>query len=124
MRDPRYSKLANVLVHHSCEVTQGDRVLIEAFDIPIDFTTQLIETVVEAGGLPVVSTHQQQVLRAIYKNANEDQMKFIGQIERRRMEGMQCYIGVRGSPNISEMSDVPGERMALYEKHWLKPVNE
>jgi aminopeptidase len=39
------------------------------------------------------------------------------------MEKVQAYIGLRGSYNISETSDVPMERMKLYQKHWLKPVH-
>ena len=50
-------------------------------------------------------------------------MQTIGDIERARMEAVQCYIGVRGSHNISEISDVPTRSMALYEKHWWHPVH-
>jgi aminopeptidase len=124
MKDPRYSELANVLVHHSMRVRRGDRVLIEAFDIPPDFTVELIRTIDRAGGVPIVSTYQQQVIRALYHTATEDQMTFIGQVERQRMEGVQCYVGVRGSHNIAELSDVPPERLKLYEKHWWNFVHQ
>jgi aminopeptidase len=40
------------------------------------------------------------------------------------MEACQCYIGVRGSRNIAEMSDVPKDKMALYEKHLWTPVHQ
>src|SRR4051794_34366902 len=115
MKDPRFSKLANVLVHHSMRVGKGDKVLVEAFDIPTDFTVQMIKTITEAGGLPIVSTKNQQVMRALYQAATPEQMKLIGQVERLRMENVQCYAGVRGSHNISETSDVPPEKMDLYE---------
>jgi aminopeptidase len=124
MKDPRFQELADVLVHHSCRVKAGDRVLIEAFDIPADFTTTLIETIGTAKGLPLVTTYQQQVQRALYNNATDTQMKLIGEIERKRMEACQCYIGVRGSRNIAEMSDVPKDKMAMYEKHWWTPVHQ
>src|SRR4051812_6687924 len=117
MKDPRYSDLANILVNHSCRVAPGEKVLIEAFDIPPNFTAELIRTVAKAGGRPIVSTYQQQVQRALYNAASEEQMKTIGAIERARMEAVQCYMGVRGSHNIAEMSDVPREKMELYEKH-------
>lgn len=123
MHDPRYTRLANVLIHHSCRVKPGDKVLVEAFDIPTDFTVELVRAIAEAGGLPLVSTYHQPVLRALYRTATEEQMRFIGEVERHRMEGVQCYIGVRGSHNIAEMSDVPAEKMALYEKHWWHYVH-
>jgi aminopeptidase len=123
MKDPRYTQLAQVLVNHSIQLTPGDKVLIEAFDIPTDFTTELIAAVAAAGGLPLVSTYHQAVLRALYRAATEEQMRTIGTIERLRMESVQCYIGLRGSHNISELSDVPTNRMALYEKLWWHHVH-
>jgi aminopeptidase len=124
MKDPRYTQLAEVLVHHSARVKAGDRVLIEAFDIPADFTAILIETIAAAKGQPLASTYQQQVQRALFRNASNEQMKFLGQVEKKRMEGCDCYIGIRGSHNIAEMSDVPKDKMAMYEKYWWTPVHQ
>lgn len=123
MKDPRYTALAKVLTHHSCRVQAGEKVLIEAYDIPTDFTVELIKTVAEAGGIPIVSTYSLPVLRALYNTATEEQMTLLGTIEKARMESVQCYMGVRGSSNIAEMSDVPKEKMELYEKFWWKPVH-
>ena len=39
------------------------------------------------------------------------------------MEEAQCYIGLRGTHNSTEMADVPQEKMKLYQKHILKPVH-
>ena len=36
---------------------------------------------------------------------------------------MQAYIGVRASHNISELSDVPSEKLKLYQQYWSKPVH-
>jgi aminopeptidase len=124
MKDPRYAQLARLLVRHSMQVTPGDKVLVEAFDIPADFTTELIRAIAEAEGLPLVSTYHQPVLRALFQAATEDQMRAIGEVERARMEKVQCYAGVRGYPNISELTDVPAEKMALYEKYWWSRINE
>jgi len=124
MVDPRFTQLAEVLVRHSARVKAGDKVLIEAFDIPQDFTVVLINTIAKAKGIPVASTYQQQVQRALYRNASDEQMKLIGQIERKRMEAVDCYMGIRGSYNIAEMSDVPKDKMAMYEKYWWTPVHQ
>jgi aminopeptidase len=124
MKDPRFNDLARLLVHHSMAVKPGEKVLIEAFDIPVDFTATLVRETAAAGGLPLVSTYHQQVLRSLYQVATEEQMKLLGRIERQRMEAVDCYVGVRGSHNITEMSDVPKDRMNLYEKHWWTHVHQ
>jgi aminopeptidase len=123
LKDPRFKQLAQILVHHSLRLQPGEKAFIEAFDIPVDFTTELIAEIAAAGGLPLVSTYHLPVLRALYAAATEEQMRTIGAIERTRMEAVQCYIGLRGNHNISELSDVPQEQMALYEKHWWHHVH-
>jgi len=116
-------RLAELLVRHSVRVQPGEKVLIEAYDIPTDMTVALIKAVAAVGGQPLVSTYQQPVMRALYQTASADQMQLIGAVERQRMEGVQCYIGMRGSHNTSEMSDVPREKMDLYERHWWNHVH-
>lgn len=123
MKDPRYTQLAQLLVGHSMQVKSGDKVLVEAFDIPSDFTVELIKSIADAGGLPLVSTYQQPVLRALYQASTPAQMKLIGEVEKARMEAVQCYVGVRGSNNVAEMSDVARNQMENYEKHWWHPVH-
>ena len=123
MLDPRMTQLAELLVSHSMRVQPDEKVLIEAFDIPSDMTVALIRAVANVGGHPLVSTYQQSVLRALYQSATLEQMQTIGAVERARMEAVQCYVGMRGSHNTTEMSDVPRERMDLYEKHWWNHVH-
>jgi aminopeptidase len=123
MKDPRHTQLAKTLVKHSMTVRPGDKVLVEAFDIPPAFTTALVREIAAAGGHPIVSTYQQEVLREMYRCASREQMSLIGRVEAARMNGVDCYVGARGSYNISEMSDVPREKMELYEKLWWHPVH-
>jgi aminopeptidase len=39
------------------------------------------------------------------------------------MENVQCYIGARGNPNVSELSDVPAEKQRIYESTVWKRVH-
>jgi len=123
MQDPRIAKLAQLLVQHSMRVAQDEKVLIESFDIPTEMTVALIRAVAEAGGHPLVSTYSQPVLRALYQVATVEQMQTIGAVERARMEAVQCYVGMRGSHNTTEMGDVPRDRTELYEKYWWNHVH-
>ena len=123
MTDPRYQRLAEIIVRHSCSVEPGEKVLVETFDIPEEFTVLLVRAIVEAGGLPLCQTKQNRVLRELYRSASVEQMKFWGEVERQQMEGVQAYVGVRGSLNATEMSDVSPEKYDIYQKYHWHPVH-
>ena len=123
MLDPRVQQLAEVLIGHSLRVKPGDKVFLEAFDIPPEATACLVRSLAAAGALPVVETRHNRVLRELYSNATEEQMRLIGGIELERMRQMDGYVGLRGGPNPTEFADVPSDRMALYQRHWWKPVH-
>jgi aminopeptidase len=123
MTDPRFAQLAHVLVNHSTDLQKNEHVLIESFDIPDDMIVALVRAVREAGAIPQVSIKHARVHRELLLNAQELGMEMSGSYEAFRMEKMDAYIGLRGTPNISELSDVSGESMQIYEKHWMKPVH-
>ncbi len=121
--DDRFLKLARTLVEYSIEVAPGEKVLIEATEIPQAFTSVLIRTVYEAGGIPVVLLKDLRVQRELLRCASEEQMCLIGKSETAYIEDVQGYIGVRGSSNVSELGDVPAEKMQIYERNVWKPVH-
>ncbi|MEA3187701.1 MAG: aminopeptidase, partial [Chthoniobacter sp.] len=121
MHDPRYDKLARLLVDYSTKLKAGDNVLIDAFDIPAEMTIALIRAARAAKALPFVQTHQARVSREIVLHAEEDQYSIAAEHELTRMKKMSAYIALRGSENITEMSDVPGEKMKLAMKI-MRPV--
>jgi aminopeptidase len=125
MHDPRIDKLADLLLDHSCEIKAGEKVLIEGIELPEQsLVCALVEGAARRGAIPVVEVKSVEVQRALYRSATEEGMKLCGAIERARMEHMQAYIGIRGSANSSQLVDVPTEKMDLYQKHWLREVNE
>jgi aminopeptidase len=123
MKDARHERLVEVLVGHSTQVKAGERVLIEAYDIPHEFTTVLIRKVAEAGGVPFVQTYQEPVRRALLHAGTEAYWDAQAEFDLQRMRAMDCYIGVRGSHNLVEFSDVPPEKMNLWEKRFMHPVH-
>ena len=123
MKDPRVAKLADILIGYSAKVQPGEKVLVEAYDIPEDAVTALVARIVHAGGLPFVTVKSNKILRALYNAASEEQMRLTGEFEKARMEQMDAYVGVRGSENVTEHADVPDERMRLYRSLWWNPVH-
>lgn len=124
MTDPRHTRLAELLVGYSCAVQPGENVLIEAIDIPDRFVQELVRACGDAGGRPLVTLKSQAVWRALMNQGSAEQMALIGDYEAHRMRQVDCYIGLRGNANVSEWSDVPGDKMDLYESHFWKPVHQ
>jgi len=122
--DERIKTLAKNLVNYSCKVKAGDKVYIQYIGSATeDLARQLIKEVYAAGGLPFVHYTNPRVQREVLMNCTAEQMRVMAELGVREMEQMDCYIGVRGSDNVSELSDVPAEKMHLYERLYSTPVH-
>lgn len=124
MPDPRWDQLAEILINHSTRLAAGETLLIECFDIDDSVLPRLlVQKAARKGAFPLVETRDTRVLRELIKSGSEGQMKRFGEFDRYRMERVDAYIALRGARNINEMADVPGEKMNLYNTHYLKPVH-
>ncbi len=123
MHDPRVQKLADVLIHYACAVKPGENILIEAIDVPHEFTNALIRAAADAGARPLAMLKSNAINRQLMRVGTPEQWELIAKVEKLQMENVQCYIGARGSFNVSELSDVPADRQKLYEKTVWKTVH-
>jgi aminopeptidase len=114
MTDPRYKKLATLLVNYSCALKKSERILLDMIDVPDEFTIELIRAVRAAGATPFVETRHTRVGREQLLGISETQANDIRDLEMFRMKKMQAYIAIRGADNMNETSDVPSERMKMY----------
>ena len=121
MNDPRYAKLADVLTGFSTSLQPGERVLIDAFDIPDAMTIELVRSARRRGALPYVQIHRARVSRELLLGATAEQYSAHASVELTRMKKMDAYIAVRGAENIFETSDVPAEQMQTAVK-LMRPV--
>ena len=123
MHDVRFDKLAKLLVEYSIRLKRNEMVLIEAFDIPDEMTVALIRAVRKAGGVPLAQTYHARVNRALALEASDKQLNLVASHELARMKKMDAYIAVRGSNNVTELSDVPPEAMKLIARK-MRPVQD
>jgi aminopeptidase len=123
MHDPRFDKLAKVLVEYSTRLKRNDSLLIEAFDVPDEMTIALVRAAQKAGAVPFVQIQRGRVGRELAMGASDRQLNFAAQHELARMKKMQAYIALRGSNNITELSDVPVAKMQLVAKK-MRPVQD
>ena len=121
MSDPRYDSLAKVLTTHSTRLKVGERVLIDVAETPEEFVIALIRAVRAAKAEPFVLIHSNRISRELALGITGSQAETMATIDLARLKKMQAYIAVRGSQNISEMADVPQEKVALLSSK-LRPA--
>jgi aminopeptidase len=117
MKDPRIDQLAKNLINHSCRLQKGEKVLIENFSIEKELVNALIREAYAVGAIPLIQLHDYEITRQLLMNADAEQLQLIASYEIQRMKDMDAYIGIRSGNNISELSDVPSDKLGLFEKY-------
>ena len=122
--DTRIQKLAYNLINHSVRAQVGENVYIHYIGESTKKLAQaLIKETYKVGAKPFVHYTDTTIQREVLLNCDEDQINLMTDLGVAEMSKMDCYIGVRGSDNIAELSDVPKEKMHLYETIYQSKVH-
>lgn len=115
-------KLADVLVNYSVSLKKGEKVWVEATDVPDNFLYALIDTIQKAGAYPVLIRKSSILNAKLLENSDEvySQMKLDYAMP--IMKDMQAYIGVRGVNNIYELTSVNSLNIKLDNKIYKEPI--
>ena len=79
--DPRFSKLAQGLTGFSTSLKKGERVLIDAFDVPDAMVIALVRAARERGALPYVQINHARISRELARGAEESQYATLAAVE-------------------------------------------
>ena len=122
--DPRIHTLAYRLVHHSCRLRAGEKVLINCHGVhPVPLVTAIVREVYKIGAIPFVQMTTNTLERELAMGATEEQQKLLADVDSRLMEQMDAFIGVRGEDNLSELSDVDPAKLSIINKFYTSPVH-
>ena len=122
--DSRIEKLSVQLTEYAVDLKKGEKVLI-AYDgkETLPLVQQLIRDAYRLGAMPFVEERNDRVLRELLMGASQSQLRIQCSAELTRMKEMDAYISVRGGDNITELSDVPADKLKLYGR-MMQPVLE
>jgi len=118
MKDPRIQILARQAIRFTLDLQPGEKLLIDAYDGAEDFVLALISEAYSVGALPFVFLQNHQINRALISNCTEGAMRLEYTFEVERMRSMDAYIAIRKQDNLSELSDVPRDRMDIYNRYY------
>lgn len=124
MKDLRIEKLANNILNYSVKLKKGESVLIELLgEDSLPLGKELIRQAEELGAKPYFNIINYEMLRTFLEKATEEQIKMYAKHDVQRMRDMDSYIGIRASDNLSELNNVPKEKIELYNKNYMVPVH-
>jgi aminopeptidase len=123
MNDPRYTKLASLLVRYSTALKKGERVLIDAAEIPDEFIVELMRAVRAAKAYPYVVLRHPRISRETMLGTDSKHASVIRDVELFQMKKMDAYIALRGASNVNESADVPAPLLKAYSKTMMPVLN-
>lgn len=124
MHDPRIDELARQLVRYSTATQKGENVLIELFDVPEEVGIALVREVRSVKATPFLNIHSARIAREMARHATEEQYALVAKNAMNQMKAMDCYIAIRGSHNVNELSDVAPKNMQMIASKMRPVLNE
>ncbi|MCL2235571.1 MAG: aminopeptidase [Defluviitaleaceae bacterium] len=122
--DSRIVKMAKNIVNYSISLKKGEKVLIQAFGMEtIPLLRQVIKEVHAVGGIPFAENIVPTIRRELLMHATDEQIETWAKVDADLMSQMDAYVGIRGGENPSEMSDVPADKMHLFQVKYGQPVH-
>ena len=113
--DPRIKKLADLLVNYSCDIQEGEKVLISyEGECCKNLVRQIIKNVYTRGGKPYTEIRDSAITREVLLGCDKEQIEFMNEYQLHQMKGMDAYIAIRAGANTSELADVPSEKLNMY----------
>jgi aminopeptidase len=110
------------LVNYSNNIQPGEKVLVSyEGECATDLVRAIIKEVYNAGGLPYAEVRDSRITREILLGAQEQQIELMNDYGLYQMKNMDAFIAVRAGGNTAELSDVPSDKLNMYNRV-LRPI--
>jgi aminopeptidase len=123
MLDPRIEELATNLLDYSVDLQAGEKILIEVTGTENQLAQQLVKKAYQRGAYPFIEVNDEVLNRELLQQVSKEQLQIMAAHQQQRMKEMDAYIGIRASNNITQNSNVGGDKMQLYMEYFSKPVH-
>ena len=116
MKDPRVTKLADLLVNYSVKVKPKDWVLINGHLAAEPLVSEVLRAVLEAGGNPQVKLTSDDIGEFKLKYASDEQLKWVSPTTKMLYEDMDVLIALRAYGNTRYMAGIDPKKQQLYSQ--------
>lgn len=124
MKDKRNEILARQLLEYSVKIKPGEILYLEIKGKEtLELGKQIIRIATELGAVPFWYYNDESLLRQWVGGAKDEQFKKQAELHLELMKKADCYIGLRGSDNPFDMSDIPQAQIDKQNSLFYKPVH-
>ncbi len=127
MTDPRYARLADVLVNYSVGVGKGDLVAIQGAALAEPLLLEVYSKVLEAGGNPYLRPHLPASTEIFLKTAKKKQLEFVNPVSMFEIENIDKVISIWADENTKSLANIDPKRQgarsaatAPLMKRWME----
>jgi aminopeptidase len=112
MSDPRVAKLGGLLVNYSLELQPGQIVRIDAGTVAAPLVTEVYRHALRAGAFPRTRIDVEGLDVILLDEANDEQLVFLPDVERREVEEFQAFATIWGDRNTRALTGTQPERVS------------
>ncbi|MCP4567539.1 MAG: aminopeptidase [FCB group bacterium] len=124
MKDKRNEILAKSLINYSVELKKGETIMIEIKGKDtLELAKELIKETTRIGAVPFWYYSDESLQRHWIGGASDDQFKAFGKLHLKLMKECDAYLGLRGSDNPFDLSDIDPKQMRKNQILYYKPVH-
>jgi aminopeptidase len=113
VKDPRYQKLAQVLVHYCLDAQKGDLFLIRGTPTAEPLIAEVYREALEAGAHPALRVSLSGLSEAFYALARKHQLEFVNPVTEFEMEKIDKILTIRAAENTKSLTSADPKRQAI-----------
>lgn len=114
MIDPRVEKMAKVLTQYSLTLKKGDLFRIDGSYLAEPLIKAVYKEALRLGANPYTMVSVEGLMEIFYKNASDDQLKFVSDIDRLSYEKLDANLTIWGEWNTKYLTNISSQRVATY----------
>ncbi len=124
MKDKRNEILAKNLIDYSVRLQPGEILYLEMKGKEtLELGKEIIKYATLKGGMPFWFYNDESLLRQFLSSATEEQMQSMANYHLGLMKQASAYLGLRGSDNPFDLSDIDSAQLDKFQKIFYKPVH-
>jgi aminopeptidase len=132
MRDARVERLADLIVHYSLELREGQVVRLDGFDVAAPLALALYRSALEAGAHPYTSLTLDGLAELLVEHGSEEQLTYISPIQWHELESLDALVTIWSEHNTRSFTRADeGKHSRLIAAHrqlsnrrWERIANE